>query len=275
MNEIDFNKIIFKTYKEIEKDPDLLSFMGKVKEKIKDNIDKKLVVDKVLNELFSNLSETNSSEKKSLFEIYKKAFKYNIARSKLGRLKFSMVESMLENSNKIEFRPELHDFNTSSIELIKDFDYLKSVNLKENSIYFINSKKSKEDKPEIIIYEKKGKNKVKKEINLSELTKDQNSIIINEGYEELNNYLKSLFDKKIMEYELYMYVIEQMKKANEVSTLGFMLDFFKRFIMFLNMVYLLILKIKNKKTLDKNDILEGIIMADPFILPISKKIRDN
>jgi len=87
--------------------------------------------------------------------------------------------------------------------------------------------------------------------------------------------LKSLFDKKIMEYELYMYVIEQMKKANEVSTLGFMLDFFKRFIMFLNMVYLLILKIKNKKTLDKNDILEGIIMADPFILPISKKIRDN
>ncbi len=253
-NEIDFNKLVFKTYKEIERDPKLLSFMGRMKDKIKDNIDKKLVVEKVLSHLFSELSNP--------FDGYKLAFSLNESRKKIKKLKFSVVDQIIQDVKNVDFKPSIEEFNRSSLDMLSLFETLKSVDITDMSIYFI----KKTDKG--IEFISKGKTK---KIDEKKLYKNQVSLDEYSGI--LGDYLLSLWNKKIMEYESYTYVLEQLKLGNEVSTLGFQLDFYKHALMFLNMVLLILMDAKMVKEINADIVKEAIIMTDPFLLSLTSQVR--
>jgi Fe-S-cluster containining protein len=186
-NEIDFGKIVFKTYKEVQKEPEVARFMSRVKEKIKHNLDKKLAVDKILDYVFDNA--------KDLKEILDKLITVNKVRSRYDKLKFSVIDDVIESSRKDLV--DIKDMDPRSIELACGFGKFKLLSIDDRKPLMLTVDKK------IVISEMANRGRQEDGRSHKEIKPDFSYRLIDNSL--MIRYLKNLFNKKILEYEVYTY----------------------------------------------------------------------
>ena len=249
-NEIKFRDLIQKTFKEIQKEPELLTFIKRLKDNVTHSMDKRIATQKVFDYIFEDSSDP--------LEVYQKIVSLQSQLKDMGKIKFSSVDKIILKSKQNKQTIERNDFNNASFMILKENVPISGFDLNLNFSYEIDANETE------IVFRTPAK-----ELSL----KVENYEIDND--EALKEYLHTIWNKKILEYEIYTYVMEQLRYGNDVSSLGFQLRVTAKIIVLLNALLLCQCAINKKKSLSINEIHNSIISLDPYLHKLCVATRNE